>query len=182
MQEISLYGLGGQGVVVAAHLLTSAAGVYEGRYAQSIPAFTPEQRGAPVYAHVRLSDEPILPHSYIYKPDCIVSFLWNATPWAQLIHKGQRPVFCVANLPHSQSPELFKLGLCGGFLDANAITQETFGTATPPNAAMLGAFAATTGWIGIGALVQAILAFWPGERGERNALVARRAFKNITKF
>lgn len=182
MKEISLYGLGGQGVVIAAHILTVAAGVYDHQYAQGIPAFTAERRGSPVHASVRLSDEPILPHSHVYHPDCVVSFLWQVTPWHSLISSDHPPLICALNLPQSPSEQPSPFNATGGFLNADRLTHDILGPGTPPNAAMLGLFAASTGWLSIDSVIRAILDFWPGGMGEQNARVAQLAFEQTTKF
>jgi Pyruvate/2-oxoacid:ferredoxin oxidoreductase gamma subunit len=45
---------------------------------------------------------------------------------------------------------------------------------------MLGAFAAITDWITVNAIFEAILEFWPGDQGKRNALVAKTAYERTT--
>lgn len=181
MREIVFYGLGGQGVVTAAQILVRAASLYDGQYGQAIPAFTAERRGAPVHAYIRLSSEPILSHSFVYEPHCVVAFAWTATPWDRFSAVNHRPMICLANLPAGQSERLAELGLVGGYLDADALTQEVLGGGSPPNAAMLGAFSAVTGWVSLDAVVEAILASWPAEIGQRNALTARRAYAAVSK-
>ena len=49
MIRLKFYGLGGQGVVTAAKVLSEAVSIYEGKYAVTIPAYGHERRGAPVY-------------------------------------------------------------------------------------------------------------------------------------
>jgi Pyruvate/2-oxoacid:ferredoxin oxidoreductase gamma subunit len=117
----------------------------------------------------------------VYQPDAVVSFAWTATPWDQISSAAHRPILCLANLPAGQSKRFLKLGLQGGYLDADELTHEMLGRGTPPNAAMLGAFSAVTGWVSIEAVVEAILASWPAEMGERNALTARRAYATVSK-
>ncbi|AWR99200.1 2-oxoacid:acceptor oxidoreductase family protein [Metallosphaera hakonensis] len=73
MIEISLKGRGGQGVVTAGELLTRAV-IAKGKYAQSIPFFGGERRGAPVSSEVRISDEPISLHRRVYNPDVVTVF------------------------------------------------------------------------------------------------------------
>ncbi|QKR00308.1 pyruvate synthase [Metallosphaera tengchongensis] len=73
MIEISLVGRGGQGVVTAGEILAKAS-IQEGKYAQSIPFFGGERRGAPVRSEVRISEEPILLHRRVYNPDVVVVF------------------------------------------------------------------------------------------------------------
>jgi 2-oxoacid:acceptor oxidoreductase gamma subunit (pyruvate/2-ketoisovalerate family) len=180
MRGIIFYGMGGQGLVTAAQILALAAGLHEEQYAQAIPAFTADRRGAPVHAYIRLSPEPILPHCFVYEPDCVVSFAWSATPWDEVRRTSHQPLICIANLPAEQTGRFLEQGLQGGCLDANRLTREILGSASPPNAAMLGAFSAVTGWIHLDAIIEAILTSWPGELGERNALAARRAYSDVS--
>lgn len=180
MKGIIFYGMGGQGLVTAAQILALAAGLHEEQYAQAIPAFTAERRGAPVHAYLRLSREPILPHCFVHKPDCVLSFAWSATPWDEVKRASRQPLICVANLPKGQTERFLEQGLQGGHLDANRLTQEILGSTSPPNAAMLGAFSAVTGWVNLDAIIAAILTLWPGEPGERNALAARRAYSDVS--
>ena len=53
--EIRFHGRGGQGAVTSAELIAMAA-IEEGNFAQSMPAFGPERRGAPVQAFLRVGD------------------------------------------------------------------------------------------------------------------------------
>jgi len=71
--EISLHGRGGQGVVAAGELLVKGA-VKQGIYAQSIPFFGGERRGAPVRSGVRISDSPIYTHESIKDADIMAIF------------------------------------------------------------------------------------------------------------
>lgn len=72
------------GVVTAGELLTKAV-IAEGKYAQSIPFFGGERRGAPVSSEVRVSDKPIPLHRRVYNPDVVTVFdttlLEILNPW-----------------------------------------------------------------------------------------------------
>ncbi len=71
MIELRIHGRGGQGNVVAAYLLATAA-IVEGWHAQAFPAFGAERRGAPVTAFVRLSREPFRRRNQILHPDFLI--------------------------------------------------------------------------------------------------------------
>ena len=71
MIEVRIHGRGGQGNVVAAYLLATAA-INEGWHAQAFPAFGAERRGAPVVAFVRLNDKPIRRRSQVLAPDYLI--------------------------------------------------------------------------------------------------------------
>ncbi|MDI9611186.1 MAG: 2-oxoacid:acceptor oxidoreductase family protein [Archaeoglobales archaeon] len=65
--EITIYCRGGQGGVTTARLIATAA-MFQGLYAQAMPQFGPERRGATVNAYLRISDKPIRRRSSIRNP------------------------------------------------------------------------------------------------------------------
>src|ERR1035437_434845 len=71
MIEIRWHGRGGQGAVTSAEMLALAA-ISEGKYAQAVPSFGPERRGAPVQAFVRVAGQQIRMRSSITEPDVVV--------------------------------------------------------------------------------------------------------------
>jgi len=71
MIEVRFHGRGGQGAVTSAELVALAV-IEDGKYAQSMPSFGPERRGAPVQAYLRVSDEMIKVRAEITKPDIVV--------------------------------------------------------------------------------------------------------------
>jgi pyruvate ferredoxin oxidoreductase gamma subunit len=68
---IRMHGRGGQGAVTSAELLASAA-INEEKYAQAMPGFGPERRGAPVQAFVRISSHQIRNRAEILEPDIVM--------------------------------------------------------------------------------------------------------------
>jgi pyruvate ferredoxin oxidoreductase gamma subunit len=71
MIEVRFHGRGGQGAVTSAELLALAA-IGEGRWAQAMPSFGPERRGAPVAAFARIDDQKIRLRIGITSPDLVV--------------------------------------------------------------------------------------------------------------
>ncbi len=71
MIEIRFHGRGGQGAVTSAELVALAA-IDSGGFAQSMPSFGPERRGAPVQAYLRVSNEKIRIRAEVTKPDIVV--------------------------------------------------------------------------------------------------------------
>jgi len=70
--EVRWHGRGGQGAVTSAELLALAA-INEGKYAQAMPSFGPERRGAPVLAFNRVNNtNPILMRVGVLRPDIVV--------------------------------------------------------------------------------------------------------------
>ena len=70
-KEIRWHGRGGHGLVSASLLLCDMA-VRKGYYAQSIPVFGAERRGAPTRVYTRISDNPIRKRSGIRNPDIVM--------------------------------------------------------------------------------------------------------------
>jgi 2-oxoacid:acceptor oxidoreductase gamma subunit (pyruvate/2-ketoisovalerate family) len=53
MWEFKFYSRGGQGAVTAAKILVNAA-ILEGKFAQAIPSYGQERKGAPVFTYARI--------------------------------------------------------------------------------------------------------------------------------
>ena len=71
LAEIRFHGRAGQGMVTAAELLATAAGM-EGKYSQAFPVFGSEKRGPPVMSFCRISDSPITIYDQVSEPDIVV--------------------------------------------------------------------------------------------------------------
>ena len=71
--ELMILSFGGQGGVTAARILAIAA-LNEGLYAQAIPQFGAERRGALVRSYLRISDRPIRRHSAVRNPNMVSIF------------------------------------------------------------------------------------------------------------
>lgn len=71
MIEIRIHGRGGQGNVVGAYLLATAA-IAEGKFGQAFPAFGAERRGAPVVAFVRIAEQTLRRRSQVQNPEFLI--------------------------------------------------------------------------------------------------------------
>jgi pyruvate ferredoxin oxidoreductase gamma subunit len=71
MYRIRFHGRGGQGIKTASRILGSAFFV-EGFEVQDAPRYGAERRGAPIFAYVRASDEPVFERGPIHRPDLVV--------------------------------------------------------------------------------------------------------------
>jgi pyruvate ferredoxin oxidoreductase gamma subunit/2-oxoisovalerate ferredoxin oxidoreductase gamma subunit len=175
--EIRILSRGGQGAVTAAKLLVSAA-LSEGKYAQMVPNFGQERKGAPVFTFARISDEPVLTHTYVYEPNVVVLF----DPFLSDLGIDPKenvvaPATLVANTSQDVEGYPFSVSFTRlGAIDARSVTRETIGD-VPPNSAMLGALAKTTGLVRLASLQQAIRTAMQGPRGEKNALCAGVAYE-----
>ncbi len=71
MFRIRFHGRGGQGMKTASRVLGSAF-FLEGFEVQDAPLYGAERRGAPIFANVRASREPIDERGVIRHPDLVV--------------------------------------------------------------------------------------------------------------
>lgn len=181
MKEIRFHGRGGQGTVLASVILVKAF-TKEKRYSNAIPYFGFERRGAPVTAFLRFDDHPIREKTQIYSPDCVVVMdpaLKRSPEIYRGVKEGTILIFCTRkpmeelNLP----PMIGKVGC----VDAISISLEILGSPIT-NSCMLGAFVATTGWVGLDSLLESIRETWPGEMGEKNLRAAEAGFQRTKVF
>ena len=177
MLEIRIHGRGGQGNVVAAYLLATAA-IGEGRHAQAFPAFGAERRGAPVAAFVRIAEHPIRRRDQVRSPDFLI--IQDQT----LVHvpgvtTGLKPGGGI--LVNSERPAE-ELALDPAFvtltLPANRLAQEYLGRPVP-NTALLAAFVSLTGALPVEALTEALGQRFKGEVLERNRRLVEAAAEEV---
>ena len=71
MYQIRFHGRGGQGIKTASRILGTAF-FLEGYEVQDAPRYGAERRGAPIFAYVRASKEPIYDRGIIQKPDLVI--------------------------------------------------------------------------------------------------------------
>jgi 2-oxoglutarate ferredoxin oxidoreductase subunit gamma len=69
--EIRITGFGGQGVILAGHIIGRACAVEAGQHATMIQSFGPEARGSACSATLTVSDREVL-YPYIHRPDIFV--------------------------------------------------------------------------------------------------------------
>ena len=69
--DIRITGFGGQGVILAGHIIGRACAVEGGQHATMIQSFGPEARGSACSATLTVSDREVL-YPYIQRPDIFV--------------------------------------------------------------------------------------------------------------
>ena len=158
MIEIRFHGRGGQGAVLASRVLAAAA-FAAGGHVQAFPAFGLERRGSPILAFTRLSPDPILNRSQIYKPGHVIVLDASLLKIVDVTEGLEPGGWIVVN--SDKNPEA--LSGTGGFnvatVDASGIAlKNKLGSRIAPivNTAILGAFAAATGIVTIENLEQAV--------------------------
>jgi 2-oxoglutarate ferredoxin oxidoreductase subunit gamma len=70
--EIRVSGYGGQGVILAAHIMGKAASIFQGLNATMNQAFGPEARGSACSAQLVVDDDAIF-YPYIRKPQVLIA-------------------------------------------------------------------------------------------------------------
>jgi pyruvate ferredoxin oxidoreductase gamma subunit len=177
--QVRLHGRGGQGVVTAAELLASAA-IADGKYAQAFPSFGSERTGAPVAAYCRIDDKPIRSREPVADPDAVL--VLDATLLRQsFVFDGLRPggTALVNSAAEVSVPALTLCGVRVRTLPATEIARERVGRPLP-NAAMVGAFAAT-GVVSLDSVRVAIAARFHGRVAETNGQAAADAYEYVLR-
>lgn len=173
--EVRWHGRGGQGCWTASTVLALAA-LSEGKSVQSFPEFGPERMGAPVQAFTRISDKKIRMHCNIYRPNAVVVLdptLLGRSVVEGLVEGGA----LVVNTKSTPSQVKSSLGIHGvkvWTVDASRIALEVLGREIT-NTPMIGALVKATGVVKIDSVISAVKERFPGELGEKNATVVRRA-------
>ncbi len=177
MNEITFFGRGGQGAVIASEILAEAY-FRDGYHVQCFPSFGVERRGAPVTAFLRYDDEFIYLRSQIYQADCglvLAAGIVQASTFRPSIKKDA--VILVNS--SQQIPNLD--GLRVSYVDATAIALEYgLGSQAQPvvNTAILGAFAKIDDTLKLDNLLGAVASKVP-QKTEENLKAVEQAYKSV---
>jgi 2-oxoacid:acceptor oxidoreductase gamma subunit (pyruvate/2-ketoisovalerate family) len=181
MVEIRFHGRGGQGTVIAGKILADAVSK-EDKYVQAFPQFGVERRGAPVFAFIRIDEQPIYIRSKIILPDHVIVVdpsLIDAIDVTEGLKKGG---FILINT--GRHPDEFK-ELGKGFrvftVDANEIAiKHRLGSKAAPivNTAILGAVPRIFNFVKLGSILQAVRDGVPVNPDE-NAAAAQEAYDSV---
>ncbi|MFA4874731.1 MAG: 2-oxoacid:acceptor oxidoreductase family protein [bacterium] len=177
MIEIRFHGRGGQGAVTSAELIALAA-IELGRYAQSMPSFGPERRGAPVQAFLRVSDEPIRVRAEVTRPDIVV-VLDEGLLHIMDVTAGLKPGGLVVINSHQSESDLRAAMKYKGRLatvDALKIALETLKVAIT-NTTMIGALLKASNLVPLDSLLPQINHRFNPKLAERNIAALKKAFE-----
>lgn len=191
LRVVRLVGRGGQGVVTAGDLLGRAA-VDTGRWAQSIPTFGPERRGALSLATLRIDREEILLKCTASQPDVVLVLdptIWHFANVLLGLREGAALVFNTPRAPveidtdlrsgrYGYRPPVQRFRVCT--VDATSIALETLGRAIT-NTAMMGALARASDILEMGA-VESVLRWRFGDKAEGNVQAARLAAERLKEL
>lgn len=177
MIEVRIHGRGGQGNVVAAYLLATAA-IDEGHFGQAFPAFGAERRGAPVVAFVRIADRTLRRRNQVLQPDFLI-IQDRALLKVPGVLDGLRPG---GGILVNTSLDAVTLGEQLGHevvtLPATQLAKTHLGRPVP-NTALLAAFLALTEMLPMSALTGALGQKFRGDILERNLRLIEAAAQQV---
>jgi len=176
LREIIFYGIGGMGVVTAAEVLTEAL-AHEGKYAQAIPFFGMERRGAPVKSFARISDAVIPVRSEVYEPDYVVVIEPSLLKLMDVTKGLKTGGYIIVNTTESIGELRKKIpsNINIATVDASKIALDILKLPIT-NTAMLGAFSKATNEVKLEHLLKAVSARFPGAAGQRNVKAVEKAY------
>jgi len=163
--NIRMAGLGGQGVVTAAHILGTAV-VNSGKHAAVNPFFGAEKRLAPAESYVRISNEPIYDRGEILSPNFIMIFsphvITMGKSYTMPFYSGLKPGGLV--IINSEEPLLTEKDLAGlnrinatiAYVPATRLAIEHAGTELATNMTMLGALCGFVDLVGLDQVMFAV--------------------------
>lgn len=183
MIQLKFYGLGGQGVVTAGEIFSEAVSLYEDKFANTIPAYGHERRGAPVNTSIIMDDKPVLLNTFVYEPDIVLVMDSSVVDKGVDISKGiHENSILVLNTEDEDILEEFKKYNFKEiyYVDGTRIAFENIRKGIP-NGSMLGALAGT-GIVSIESIEKAIKSTFAEKAGDNNAKAAREAYEKVKKI
>ncbi|MCD6452924.1 MAG: 2-oxoacid:acceptor oxidoreductase family protein [Dehalococcoidales bacterium] len=177
MIEVRWHGRGGQGAVTSTELVAQAA-ISEGKYAQAMPAFGAERRGAPVLAFLRIdSNKPVLVRSEIDEPDIVVVLDPGLLSVIDVTSGLKAGGILVVNTPRKPEEVVkeFKLSCSTATVDATRIARELLGVPIV-NTSMIGALLKVVAVISLGSLEEPLKQRF-GKLADKNIKAMNRAYE-----
>ncbi len=177
--EIRWHGRGGQGAVTSAELVALAA-ISEGKFAQAMPSFGPERRGAPVLAFNRIDNtRHIRVRAAVTQPDIVVvldpGLLTIIDVTAGLKQDGTLIINSTKDMKEviSEFGGPWKLAV----VNATSIAREKLGVPIV-NTTMIGALVKATGIIDLKSLEEPIKERF-GARAQNNIDACHKAYDEV---
>jgi 2-oxoacid:acceptor oxidoreductase gamma subunit (pyruvate/2-ketoisovalerate family) len=179
-KEIRFHGRGGQGAVLAAKMLASAC-ASEGKHVASFPMYGFERRGMPVIAFTRFDDKPIREKTQIYTPDCIMVIDPTLLD-LKTLYEGLKPggVLILNSAQRLEKRPVENLGKAG-VINATHVALCEIGRDIP-NTCLIGALAATTGWVSLDSVLKGLADYLEGEMLEMNIRNAQRGYNEVEVY
>ena len=177
IKELRFHGRGGQGAVLAAKMVASAAAI-EGKYVASFPMYGFERRGMPVVAFTRFDNEPIREKSQIYTPDCLLVIDPTLLDLDGLFDGLKPGGVLILNSKHPLADRHNNNLMLSGTVNATAIAMQELGR-NIPNTCLVGALAAATGWLQLDSVITGLAEYFQDEVLEKNIHNATRGYREV---
>jgi len=180
MKEIRIHGRGGQGSLVLAQFIAIAA-LEDGKWGQAFPYLGGggERRGKAIEAFARIDDKPVRIRCKVNRPDYVI--VQDATILAEMdVTLGLKEGGLVLINTDQPADRLGLKGVRVKTIQAEDIARRILGRPIM-NTALLGALASVTGEISLEAALTAVKAKFPGQLGEKNALVVEESFNRLAE-
>lgn len=177
MREFLILSRGGQGGVTASRILATAA-TLEGKWAQAIPEFGAERRGAIVKSYLRVSDKPILRHSSVRNPEGVVVFSSRILELVDIDKIIPRGLPVLVNSPVKPRIE----GREVHYVDATSIALKlglVIAGWPVVNTAMASAMARVFGIASLNSILEALADYFRGRLLEVNMEAVRMAWSEV---
>jgi pyruvate ferredoxin oxidoreductase gamma subunit len=170
--DIRMAGLGGQGVVTAAHILGTAV-VKSGHHATVNPFFGAEKRLAPAESYVRIANEPVYDRGEVLYPDIIMVFAPQVItmgksytmPFYSGLKKGGVVIINSKDsiLSKEEQEGLEKLEATVYYVPATQLAVEYAGTELATNMTMLGALCGLVDIFDLEQIIEAVAERFTGK-------------------
>jgi 2-oxoglutarate ferredoxin oxidoreductase subunit gamma len=176
--EVRITGLGGQGVILSAHILGKAASVYGGYNATMTQSFGPEARGSACSAQLVIDKDRVL-YPYIREPDILVAMSQDGY---EKFRGGMKPDGILVYEEELVSPQKDKKSKVKTFgVPATRLAEDVVGRKITMNIVMLGFFTAATGLIPRKAMEEAVLSSVPQGTEKLNSLAFETGYEHYEK-
>lgn len=174
--------MGGQGAVLAAHILSIAA-FYEGMFSRSFATFGVERRGSPVTSFVMIGEKDEMTRSKIYYPNHIIVLDPHLPKYLNVVDGIKENGTLTMNTVDSQEEVFNKIKIESkklklGVVDATSIAQEVLGRPIT-NTSMLGAFIKVSEVISLDSMLNSIKSRFQGDILENNLKATKTGFEKV---
>ena len=169
--KLKVGGFGGQGVILAGHVIGKAAAIYGGKHATMTQSFGPEARGSACSAQVLISDD-VVRYPYIRRPNVLMVMSQDAYREYEPSLEDGGMLLIEDELV---KPENLRPGIRVYGAPATRIAEE-LGKKMVLNIVMIGFFAAVTNLLEKEALRKAVASSVPKGTEELNLTAFERGY------
>lgn len=163
--------------MMAAKMLASAVSS-EGLNVASFPMYGFERRGMPVVAFTRIDDKPLREKTQIYEPDCLIVIDPTLLSLKTLFDGLKPGGVLIVNTPKPFDKPLNPNLKTAGIINATQIALCEIGRDIP-NTCLMGALAATTGWLKLDSIIKSLEEYFEGSMLKKNIRNVERGYHEV---